>query len=125
MRLLLDTHVLLWWLQDPALLSPNARAAIKDGENAVYISAAVIWELVIKKSLGKLSMPNDLESVLNANYFLSLPIIASHTLAIESLPLHHRDPFDRMLVAQASYENMSIVTRDPHILKYEVKSIIA
>jgi PIN domain nuclease of toxin-antitoxin system len=100
MRLLLDTHVLLWWLMDPALLSDGARCTIEDGENIVYVSAAVAWEIAIKSALGKLRV-GDLIEALDENQFLPLPITVTHALAIEKLPPHHRDPFYRMLVAQA------------------------
>lgn len=125
MKLLLDTHVLLWWLEDPALLSEAARTAIQDGKNTVFISVATVWEIVIKKSLGKLDIPNNLETVIAANRFLSLPISMSHALTIEKLPPHHRDPFDRMLIAQAIHDELVMVSRDPHILKYRVSHLVA
>jgi PIN domain nuclease of toxin-antitoxin system len=101
MTLLLDTHVLLWWLCHPGQLSRHAKKAIQDGSNRVYVSAAVAWEIAIKKSLGKLSVPDDLEEMMDANRFITLPITIPHALAVLTLPDHHRDPFDRMLVAQA------------------------
>ncbi len=111
MSLLLDTHVLLWWLKDPALLSEGARNAIEDGENLVYVSAAVAWEIAIKRALGKLQAGN-LEEAITENQFLTLPVTVSHALAVEKLPDHHRDPFDRMLVAQAMSERLTLVSRD-------------
>ncbi len=125
MMLLLDTHVLLWWLDDPRQLSKAARKAIQDGTNPVYISAAVAWEIAIKKALGKLDAPDDLEDVVEANRFLSLPITIPHALAVRSLPDHHRDPFDRMLIAQALHEGFRLVTRDSEIAKYPVPQIVA
>jgi PIN domain nuclease of toxin-antitoxin system len=125
MMLLLDTHVLLWWLVDPKQLSRAARKAIQDGANPVYISAAVAWEIAIKKALGKLDAPDDLEDAMEANRFLSLPITIPHALAVRSLPHHHRDPFDRMLIAQALHEGLRLVTRDSEIAKYPVPQIVA
>jgi len=117
-KLLIDTHVLLWWLDDPGLLSVAARDAIADPANDVLVSAAVVWEIVIKAGLGKLSIPSDLNDVIRRSGFRYLPVDAAHALAIRNLPNHHRDPFDRMLVAQAVVENATLVTRDTNILQY-------
>jgi PIN domain nuclease of toxin-antitoxin system len=125
MTLLLDTHVLLWWLDDPRQLSKLARRAIQDGTNAVYISAAVAWEIAIKKALGKLDAPDELEAAIEANRFLPLPITIAHALAVQSLPDHHRDPFDRILIAQALHEGFRLVNRDSEIAKYPVPQIVA
>jgi PIN domain nuclease of toxin-antitoxin system len=124
-NLLLDTHVLLWWLDDPAQLSGSAGAAIRDGANVVWVSAGTAWEIVIKKGLGKLEAPGNLDEVLRECGFSTLPISVAHALAVQSLPLHHRDPFDRILIAQARSEGLTIVTRDPKILKYDVPNIVA
>jgi PIN domain nuclease of toxin-antitoxin system len=86
MTLLLDTHVLLWWLDDPQLLSEAARTAIGDGKNTVYISAAVAWEIAIKRALGKLDAPDDLEAAMAANHFLPLPVTIPHALAVQPCP---------------------------------------
>ena len=125
MTLLLDTHVFLWWLDDPQLLSKAARKAISDGKNTVYISSAVIWEIVIKRGLGKLEAPSDLEAAMAANRFLPLPITIPHALAVQSLPDLHRDPFDRLLIAQASHEGFKLVSRDRHAASYGVLHILA
>jgi PIN domain nuclease of toxin-antitoxin system len=125
MTLLLDTHVLLWWLDNPRQLSKQANKAIQDGANRVYVSAAVAWEIAIKKSLGRLDAPDDLEEVVEANRFMPLPITIPHALAVLSLPRHHRDPFDRMLIAQALHEGFQLVTRDQDIAKYAVPQIMA
>lgn len=125
MTLLLDTHVLRWWLRDPNQLSKPAREAVVDGENTVYISAAVVWEIAIKKALGKLQVPDDLEAAMAANRFLPLPITVPHALAVQSLPSIHRDPFDRMLVAQAKHEGFKLVSRDPNVLRHGAPCIIA
>ena len=102
MKLLLDTHVLLWWLDDPVQLSEAAQLAIREVANVVYVSAATAWEIVIKKSLGKLEAPDNLDEVLHECHFVQLPITIAHALAVQSLPMHHRDPFDRVLVAQSA-----------------------
>lgn len=125
MRLLLDTHCLLWWLDDPALLSDAARTAIRDGRNAAYVSAATVWEIVIKKAAGKLEAPNDLDAALAACRFHCLAVTVAHALALGSLPALHRDPFDRMLVAQATVEGLTLVSRDPEVLRYPVPSLVA
>ncbi len=125
MTLLLDTHTFLWWLDDPQLLSNPARKAIGNGKYIVYVSAAVIWEIVIKRSLGKLDAPDDLEAAMAANRFLSLPVTILHALAVQTLPNHHRDPFDRILIAQARCEGFVLVSRDPQIAHYDVPIIAA
>jgi PIN domain nuclease of toxin-antitoxin system len=125
MTLLLDTHVLLWWLEDPRQLSKHAKKAIQDGANRVYVSAAVAWEIAIKKALGKLDAPDDLEQMIESNRFISLPVTIPHALAVLSLPNYHRDPFDRMLIAQALHEGIRLVTRDQEIAKYPVPQIVA
>jgi PIN domain nuclease of toxin-antitoxin system len=119
-RLLLDTHVLLWYLADDPALPRRAREAIVDGHNAVFVSAATAWEIGIKKSLGKLRAPDDLEEQLVSHRFTPLDITCAHGLAVERLPALHRDPFDRMLVAQAQLEKLTIVTRDRNIPRYDV-----
>jgi PIN domain nuclease of toxin-antitoxin system len=125
MTILLDTHVFLWWLEDPEQLSNAARKAISAGKNTVYVSAAVAWEIAIKKALGKLDAPEDLVGAMEANRFLPLPVTIPHALAVRMLPDHHRDPFDRLLIAQAKHEGFKLVSRDPHIPLYRVAHIIA
>lgn len=125
MTLLLDTHAFLWWLDDPGLLSEAASKAIGDGKNTVYVSAAVIWEIAIKKALGKLEAPDDLEGAMAANRFLPLAVTIPHALAVQSLPDVHRDPFDRLLIAQAIHEGFQLVSRDPNVPSYGVAHIVA
>ena len=125
MTLLLDTHAFLWWLDDPNLLSKSARKAIGDGKNTVYVSAAVVWEISIKRALGKLEAPEDLEAAMAANRFLPLAVTIPHALAVRSLPDVHRDPFDRMLVAQAKHEGFKLASRDPNVPLYGVAHIVA
>lgn len=124
MRLLLDTHVLLWWLED-APIEPRAKAAIEDAKNPVCVSAASAWELGIKIGLGKLTPPERLASRLGKERFTPLPVTIEHGLRVGELPLHHKDPFDRLLVAQAQLENLTIVTRDPRIALYDVETLAA
>ena len=124
MNLLLDTHVLLWWLDDPELLSADARRAIATGTNGVYVSAAAAWEIAIKKTLGRLEAPDDLERVMAEERFLPLAIGVAHALAVSSLPPIHQDPFDRIQVAQAQLENLTLVTRDAIIPRYDVPVLV-
>lgn len=122
MNLLLDTHALLWWLADEELSAP-ARAAIADPDRLVAVSAATVWEISIKRQLGKLEAPNDLLDAIAASGFEPLDITIGHADAAGALPPHHRDPFDRMLVAQARAEGLAIVTRDPAIEAYGVDTL--
>jgi PIN domain nuclease of toxin-antitoxin system len=119
LRLLLDTHVLLWWLADDPALSKQARALIAN-EPEVFASAASAWEIAIKRALGKLQAPEDLLSVLEAGGIRGLPIDFQHAAVAGALPRHHDDPFDRMLVAQAQREGLTLLTSDPRISRYAV-----
>ena len=121
MQLLLDTHALIWWLSKDSNMKPQAVKAISDPDNVVFVSAACAWEIGIKKSLGKLSAPDDLKAQIEKKRFVHLPINIDHTLLVETLPKHHRDPFDRILIAQGICECLTIVTRDDKFLHYEVK----
>ena len=123
-RLLLDTHVLLWWLAGSEQLSRRTRDAIAAAD-AVYVSAASAWELAIKASLGKLRAPDDLEFQLRASRFTELPITVSHALAAAQLARHHSDLFDRMLVAQAAAESLTLLTADSKLKVYDVKILFA
>ncbi len=125
MRLLLDTHVLLWALADPDELSSSARAAIEDGSTFVGISAASVWEIAIKRARGRLSAPEDLPRALHRLGFEPLAITVEHAIAAGALPRHHADPFDRMLVAQALIEGFTIVTRNPDFAPYGVPLLSA
>lgn len=122
-RLLLDTHILLWWLTDDDSLAGQAKESICDGRNEVYVSAATTWEISIKKALGKLDAPEDMETIVEEERFLKLPISLYHGQVAGNLPFHHRDPFDRMLIAQAQAEGLTIVTSDQVFLKYGVKML--
>ena len=124
MRLLLDTHAFLWWLDGGRRLSRRARSAIASGRNDCFVSVASAWEIAIKVSLGALRIEGALDRFLPeqlaANSFQALPIDLRHTAAVATLPFHHRDPFDRLLVAQALEEELRIVTADPIFAKYGV-----
>ena len=125
MNILLDTHTLLWWLDDNPTLSKEARTAISESTNIVFISVAVIWEIRIKQSLGKLKIPKNFKEVLEAQAFEMLDITFEHAHKISLLADYHRDPFDRMLIAQAMVERFTIITRDNNIMKYKVPIIKA
>ena len=125
MNLLLDTHVLLWWLDDNPSLSKKARMSISDGANSVFVSAAVVWEIEIKKALGKLKIPADFRQVLLQQTFEMLPITVEHAHAVGDLPTYHRDPFDRMVIAQARVEGFTVVTRDSIFGRYKIPIIQA
>jgi PIN domain nuclease of toxin-antitoxin system len=124
MRLLLDTNVVLAAIVAPKKLRPAARAALADPENELYVSAAAVWEIVMKHALGKLPMPRDPAGSIPAWFvalgFRDLPILRSHVLAVARLPSLHRDPFDRIMIAQALVEGLTISTRDPIVRKYPV-----
>ena len=112
MRLLLDSHALLWWMDDPAKLKQEARLAISDPSNLVFVSAVSVWELGLKVSKGKLRLPLEFHKILRKNGIESLPFTAEHAVESISLPAIHGDPFDRALVAQVRLESMTLVTRD-------------
>ena len=124
MNLLLDTHSFLWFILNDAKLSDPARHAIQDRANIVHISPASYWEIAIKVSLGRYRMNTDFEIFWNAgiddNKFSILPITPLHAAALAVLPFHHRDPFDRMLVAQAIVEDATVVTADPALKAYSI-----
>jgi PIN domain nuclease of toxin-antitoxin system len=127
MRLLLDTHVFLWWVLDAPTLTAQARKAIADGANTCYLSLASCWEMAIKASLGKLvlTLPLDrfIPEQLAANGFNLLDIDFRHTVRVGALPFHHRDPFDRLLIAQAQLEKLAIVSADTVLSAYGVRRI--
>jgi PIN domain nuclease of toxin-antitoxin system len=120
-NLLLDTHTLLWWLDDSPALSPRARAGIADGANTVWVSAVSVWEIRIKQALGKVRLPRGFRAALDAQQFTSLPVTAEHAHTMADLPSVHRDPFDRMLAAQARTESLVLVSRDPVMTRYGVR----
>jgi PIN domain nuclease of toxin-antitoxin system len=119
-RLLVDTHVLLWWLADDPSLSQTAREQIADPANEPLVSVASLWEIAIKRSLGRLTAPDDLPDRIAGEGFAWLGFGTDHAWEVRRLPMHHRDPFDRLLVAQALLERIAVVTVDPRFRAYGV-----
>jgi PIN domain nuclease of toxin-antitoxin system len=126
-RVLLDTHAFLWWIFDKPEVSSRAREIIADGRNELLFSAASGWEIAIKAGLGKLEVPGDLERFLTGqlsrNAIETLPVYLSHALHTYTLPGHHRDPFDRLLVSQALLEGLPVLSADSQISRYSVEVI--
>ena len=120
MKLLLDTHAAIWWLSDDARLGAAAAQQLRDDSNRVLLSAVVVWEAAIKRAIGKLATPGDLAATLLSAGVLPLPIELEHAAAAGELPQHHRDPFDRMLIAQATIERATIVSSDEALRAYDV-----
>ncbi|MEX0791279.1 MAG: type II toxin-antitoxin system VapC family toxin [Actinomycetota bacterium] len=120
MKLLLDTHALIWAAADPQRLPPFVRAALVDRNNLVAVSAASAWEIAIKRSTGRLRFPKVDKDLLARGGFRALPIEIHHAAAVESLPQHHSDPFDRMLLAQAQTDDYLLVTHDPAMHRYGI-----
>jgi PIN domain nuclease of toxin-antitoxin system len=128
MNLLLDTHALLWWMDNSKQLGRRALAAIKDPHNEVRISAVCIWEVSIKTSIGRLKLKSSFEERIQLELeqgFRSLPITFAHAYAVGALPLHHSDPFDRLLIAQARCENLTLLTAGPWMRAYDVRTVDA
>lgn len=123
MRLLLDTHILLWWLGSDRHLTSTLADLIASGENDVFVSAVTMAEIAIKQSLGKLDAPPELADRVAEGGFTSLPLTAPHALGLADLPWHHHDPFDRMLIAQALAEDLTLATADPALKQYDVKLV--
>jgi PIN domain nuclease of toxin-antitoxin system len=119
MRVLLDTHVVLWWLADSPDLPDDAKDLL-DSEPEAYVSPVTVWEVAIKQALGKMKAPGDLATIVRDSGFRELPVRHQHAIAADRLPPHHRDPFDRMLVAQAAVEGLALMTHDARILRYDV-----
>jgi PIN domain nuclease of toxin-antitoxin system len=126
-RLLLDTHAFIWWMQDDARLSTGARTLLRDRANDVFVSIASIWEIAIKVGVGRLRMPGELRVFLTdqvARIGLPLlPIAFEHVVAVHALPQHHRDPFDRLLIAQCRQERLALVSRDGKLAAYDVELV--
>ena len=122
---LLDTHAFLWWLGDEAQLGAEARSEIADSANEIFVSAATAWEISLKRHIGKLEAPGDIEDWIAGSGFSDLAIEVEHAVQAGGLPNHHKDPFDRMLVAQAQLEGITLVARDDEIAKYDVEILDA
>ena len=123
MRLLLDTHAALWFLSGDQRLGERARRHLTNSANHVLLSAAVVWEIAIKRSLGKLAAPDQYLSLLLDAGAQPLPVSLDHAAAVEQLPWHHRDPFDRILVAQAAIEGAALVSHDTALQPYGVQLV--
>jgi PIN domain nuclease of toxin-antitoxin system len=123
--LLLDAHALLWWLTDDPRLSEPAKRSLEDPANDVVVSAASLWELEIKRVVGRLDAPDDMLSTIDESEISTISVTGTDAIAAARLPLHHRDPFDRMLVAQAQRLDAIVVTRDRAFGAYEVKVLTA
>ena len=124
-RFLLDTHAALWALAEPEKLSQPARMALEDAENDVFVSVVSAWEIAIKRALGKLEAPDELEAAIRMQGFEPLLMTFHHAAQAGGLPPHHGDPFDRMLIAQAQAEGLVLVTRDSDIPLYGVRTMAA
>ena len=126
MRILLDTHALLWWLSDNPKLGEKARAKIADPKNLILVSAASLWEIAIKQGIGKIGADIvEIEKEVAQQGMVRLGIEADHLIELTSLPDHHRDPFDRMLIAQAGAEDISLLTADMQVAAYSIDRIAA
>lgn len=124
-RLLLDTHALVWCLSDVVRLTRMARDAIADPNNDVFVSAITGWEVAVKRAKGTMTAPDNLSALIDEKGFTHLPLTFRHAEQAGKLPMHHRDPFDRFLIAQAQTEGLILVTRDQHIPRYDVATMAA
>jgi PIN domain nuclease of toxin-antitoxin system len=125
MQYLLDTHVILWWFAEPEKINLKARNIIKDKSNAIFLSSASFWEMAIKKSLGRLTLPHNLLETAAAENFKILPIQPEDGLGVADLPLLHTDPFDRLLIMQAKLHDLILITRDSNVMQYPVITLEA
>lgn len=125
MQYLLDTHVILWWLTEPEMLTSNSRKIIENEDNVIVVSSVSFWEMAIKISIGRLTIPNNILELLYRANMTSLPLTAEDSLAVADLERIHNDPFDRMLIIQAKRHDLILVTRDKEILKYPVVTLKA
>ena len=124
-RLLLDTHAFIWWLSDVPQLSRLAHDGIADPRNEVLVSAITGWEIAVKRAKGRITAPDNLGAMVTERGFTHLPLTFQHAEQAGRLPMHHRDPFDRFLIAQAQSENLILVTRDARIRRYDVPTLAA
>jgi len=124
LKVLLDTHILVWWLADAKELVAEARAVIGAPSNVVFVSAVSVWELRIKEALGKVKLPADFAEVLEAQPFERLAMTMTHAHALKRLPMHHRDPFDRMLITQAHSDGLTLLTHDEVVGAYGIEHVL-
>lgn len=125
MRYLIDTHVLIWYFREPRQIAPDVASLLRSADNTVLASAVSRHEISIKAALGKLSMPPDWDEAVESYGFVKLPVTWAHARAVEVLPPIHRDPFDRLLVAQAMVEDAILVSSDPQLFRYPVRTLRA
>lgn len=127
MKYLLDTHTFLWWNMDDAQLSSLAKEIIADGANEIFLSAATAWEIAINTARGHLELPEDptryVSSRINLHGFQALPVQIHHAVQVYKLPMHHADPFDRLLIAQSQIESMPLISIDGEIWKYNIEVV--
>lgn len=124
-RLLLDTHVFVWWLSAVSRLTEGARTAISDPRNEVFVSAVTAWEISVKRTKGQMTVPDNLSAIVEERGFTHLPLTFHHAEQAGVLPMHHRDPFDRFLIAQAQVEGLILITRDSRIPLYGIRTMAA
>jgi len=124
LKVLLDTHILVWWLCDAKELVAEARVVIGAPTNVVFVSTVSVWELRIKEALGKVRLPADFAEVLEAQPFEQLAMTMTHAHALKKLPMHHRDPFDRMLITQARCDGLTLLTHDDVVGEYGVEHLL-
>ena len=125
MKFLLDTHIFFWWCENNPVLGKKVIPLITNASHEIFVSTASLWELIIKEKIGKLRLPADILQTLERNKFKELSISLSHLATLRELPLHHRDPFDRLLIAQSKSEHIPILTRDKEFGLYHVEIIWA
>jgi PIN domain nuclease of toxin-antitoxin system len=118
LKILLDTHILLWWMANDPLLSEKARSWIAEPKNTIFVSAVAVWEIYLKQSIGKLRIADSFPSALGNESFEPLALTARQASGVGELPWHHRDPFDRMLIAQAKIERLTLLTADERLKAY-------
>lgn len=119
MSYLLDTHILLWWLENSPKIKTRVKKVLENPDNQIFVSSVSVWEIVIKRSLKKLEAPDNLIEMIKHHEFDELPIRFQHANFLEKIPKHHNDPFDRLLIAQGIYEGLTLITEDNHIKKYK------
>ena len=125
MRYLVDTNIFIWWMEKNRRLSKNIFNLLSNPQNQIVLSVASIWEIIIKKTKKKLKTPKDVEGGIKASGFMPINIEMSHVLGVEKLPMYHKDPFDRILVSQSRVENLTLITTDEKIWKYDLRLLKA
>ena len=120
MRYLLDTHIFIWWIEKNKRLSKDIFNLLNNPQNQIFLSVASVWELIIKKAKKKLKTPKDVQGGIKASGFIPINIEMLHVLDLEKLPMHHNDPFDRIIISQAKIEHLTLITADKKIWKYNL-----